>query len=170
MEINTGFAPTPEFEGGIPIRAGDIPTETVTLEESLVYLGSFGKIAVSSKLSKKDVLYCAVQCTVSAGDYEGMTVTINYLPLPVAAGPNASKKMKIQAQNTSAAFGRFRKSIKIPDSAVIPTVRLSEPQTIQAFQDFMAKYYGNSCKFMIKNQEFPEGSGRKRSGLSDFVF
>lgn len=155
-------------DGGIPINAGDLPIDTVKLEESDVYVGTLEKVVVSARPSKNGVLFCAVQCAVSQGDYEGVTVTINYLPLPIAVHPNASKKEKIYAQNTSAAFGRFCRSFKIKGE--IPKVSLSDSESVQRFQEFISKFYGNEGKFMIRNQEFPEGSGRMRSGVSDFVF
>lgn len=156
-------------EGEIPINPGDLPTNEITLEESQIYVGSLDRVAVSMKLSKKGVLYCAIQCTVTEGDYEGMGVGTNYLALPIAVRPDASKKEKIYAQNTAnAKFGRFCRSFKIKNE--LPPVRLEDPESIQRFQDAIAKNYGNIGKFQIQNQEFPEGSGRQRSGISDFVF
>ena len=72
------------------------------------------------------------------------------------------------AQNNNAAFSRFAKSFKI--SGPIPPVSLEHPESIQAFQDHISKAYGNRGKFMVQNQEFPQGSGRMRSSISDFVF
>jgi len=156
-------------EGMIPVNAGDLPVNEITLEESVVYVGSLDKVAVSMKLSRKDVLYCAIQCTVTEGDYEGMTVGTNYLALPIYVHPNATKKEKIYAQNTAnAKFGRFTRSFKVKGE--IQYVKLADPESVQRFQDWMGKHYGNTGKFMIQNQEFPEGTGRQRSGISDFVF
>lgn len=154
--------------GEIPINAGDLPVDTVLLEESGVYPCTLERATVSMKPSKKGVLYCAVQVSVTEGDFEGQMLTINYLPLPVAVGPDASKKERILAMNVSAPFGRFCRSFKI--TGVIPSVSLSNPDSIRNWQDWIEKFYGNNGKVTIRNQEFPEGSGRQRSSLSDFVF
>ena len=151
-------------EGGIPVNAADLPTDQVVLEESQVYPVTLDRVAVSLKLSKRDVLYCAAQTTVASGDYEGVPLGINYLPLPVGTHPNASKKEKIQAQNISAMFGRFCRCFGV--KGIIPPVSLDDPESIQAFQDFISKFYGNQGKVMVKNQEF---NGRDRSGISDFL-
>ncbi len=156
-----------EFQG-IPINPADLPTDGVTMEESQVYPAILEKATVSMKLSKKDVLYCAVQVSIPDGDYEGMVVSLNYLALPIGLPADASKKEKIHAQNLGAPFARFLRSFKI--TAIMPPVSLGRPDSLQAWQDWVAKAYGNRGKIMIKNQEFPEGSGRMRSGISDFVF
>jgi len=154
--------------GEIPINVGDLPIDTVLLEESGVYPAALERATVSMKLSKKGVLFCAVQVSVTEGDFEGQMLTINYLPLPVAVGADATKRERIQALNQSAAFGRFCRSFKI--TGAMPPVSLTNPDSIRAWQDWIEKYYGNNGKVTVRNQEFPEGSGRMRSGLSDFVF
>jgi hypothetical protein len=154
------------MEGGIPINVGDLPVNEINLEESQIYSGSLDRVAVALKESKRGLLYCAVQCTVTEGDYEGMTVGTNYLALPIGVRDDASKKEKIYAQNNAnAKFGRFCRAFKIKGEA--PAVSLSNPDSIQAFQDWIAKSYGNVGKFQVQNQEF---NGRMRSGIADFVF
>lgn len=153
---------------GIPVNAGDLPIDAVQMEESQVYPATLEKVVVASKLSKRGVVYCAVQVSIPEGDYEGMTVALNYLPLPIGVRSDATKKEKIAAQNQSAAFGRFCRSFKI--TGQVPAVSLASAESINRFHDFMSKFYGNRGKVMIRNQEFPEGSGRQRSGISDFVF
>lgn len=168
METTTGFPAGEESWPGIPVNPSDLPTDQVTLEESQVYPAILEKVAVSMKPSKRGVLYCAVQVSIPSGDYEGIILMQNYLPLPIGTHPNASKKEKVFAQNTSASFARFAKSFKI--NKMLPPVNLARPETVQAFQDEIAKFYGNSGKIMVQNQEFPEGSGRRRSSVSDYVF
>lgn len=156
-----------EFQG-IPINPSDLPIDAVTMEESQVYPAILEKATIAMRLSKKDVLYCAVQVSIPDGDYEGMIVSANYLALPIPLRPESTKKDKIHATNIGAPFARFSRSFKLPGG--MPQVSLARPDTVQAWQKWIAKAYGNRGKIMIKNQEFPEGSGRMRSGISDFVF
>ena len=155
-------------EGMIPINAEDLPIDSVPMEESSVYNGYLRKATISPKLSKKDVLYCALQLEVADGDYEGRTVMLNYLPLPVGISPDASKAQRIKIQEQNQAFGRFVKAFKI--SGRIPSVSLSNPDSLTAWQAWIEPFYDKVGKFTIRNQEFPEGSGRLRSSVSDFVF
>lgn len=155
-------------EGQIPINAGDLPIDTVTLEESNVYTGYLRRASVSPKPDRNGNVFCALQLEVAQGDFEGVTVQMNYLPLPQALSSDMTKAQKIKAQNLSAPFGRFCRAFKI--HGMIPPVSLTDPRSVGIFQEWITQFYDSIGKFTVRNQEFPEGSGRMRSGVSDFVF
>lgn len=155
-------------EGEIPINTGDLPIDAITLDESNVYNGYLKRATVSPKPNKSGAVYCAIQLEVADGDYEGMIVMMNHLPLPVPITPDMRKSERIKAHNQAVSFGRFVRAFGINDA--LHYVSLSDPESIREWHEWIEKFHGNSGKFTVKNQEFPEGSGRLRSGVSDFVF
>lgn len=155
-------------EGQIPIGINDLPIDTVPLSESDVYSGVLNKSTISPKLDKKGNIFASVQIEVSLGDFEGRTVMLNYLPLPVPIREDMSKGERIRAQDRAVAFARFCRAFRITGN--MPSVSFAAPDSITAWQEWIEKFYGNNGKFTVKNQEFPEGSGRLRSGVNDFVF
>ena len=168
------MAPT----GEIPMNPGDLPIDAIVLEESGVYDGVFKRATVSPKPNKSGFVFCALQLQVSEGDFEGITVMMNHLPLPVTADSLAdadgvstpTRKHTIQAHNHNVSFGRFALAFKIKDAAKAPKVDLRDPDSIGRWQEWISQYYNNRGKFTVHNQEFPEGSGRLRSGVNDFMF
>jgi|SRR5882724_1738698 len=154
-------------EGEIPINPGDLPIDSISLDDSLVYAVSLVKGIVNPKADKSGFIFCKLQYEVAEGDYEGMTVMQNWLRLPVALTANPSKKELVQKTNMNAPFGRFCRAFRI--THVMPPVRLEDRESIEAWQEWIEKAYGNIGKVTIQNQEFPEGSGRMRSGIADFV-
>lgn len=156
-----------EFEG-IPVNLSDLSVDAPVMEESQVYSAVLEKVAVSMKPDKGGRVFCSVQCSIPDGDYEGYVVQTNWLVLPYGVRPDASKRAKIQQQKDCAPFTRFARSFRITGTP--PVVSLGRPESIQAFQDWIAKSYGNRGKIMIQNQEFPQGSGRKRSGINEWIF
>lgn len=153
----------------IPVNPGDLPIEGVTLEESEVYNVEFKKAAVSPKLSKRGVPFCMLQFEIVDGDYEGVTVSMNYMPLPLVVAPDAKKRDQVQAHERSWQFGRFAKAFGIPKSEAFAMTMLTA-QSMAEWHEKIQEHYGNRGKITIQNQEFPAGSGRKRSGVNDFIF
>ena len=155
-------------EGQIPINAEDLPIDTVPMDESSVYTGELTKATLSPKLDKRDDMFCAVQVAVMEGDFEGRTVMLNWLLLPIPLSPDMNKRERVQAIDKSTSFGRFAKSFGIKGK--IPSVDIRNSESVSEWQDWISQFYGNQGKFTVRNQEFPEGSGRMRSGINDFVF
>jgi len=157
-----------EESGQIPVNAGDLPIDVVTMEESGIYVGILKQVVINPKLSKKQqIIFCMASLEVAEGDYEGRTVNHNYIPLPVAVTPDMNKAQRIRAIDLSVPFRRFSAAFRI--TGIIPPVKsLADAEGIRAWHEWISKFYGNQAKFQIRNQEFPEGSGRMRSGVSDF--
>lgn len=152
-------------DGFIPVD--NLPLEQVTLDDSLVYNVTLEKSTLA-KVDKAGDPFCNLQLQVVDGDYEGKTVMMNYLPLPIAVADTATKAVRIKAQDKSANFARFCKSFGIREP--MPVVDMADADSKQRWQDWIAKFYGNTGKITIRNQEFPEGTGKLRSGVNDFVF
>lgn len=163
---------TDDFDGEIPVNAGDLPIDAPEMDDAGVYTGELKKFTVSPKLDKNDKVYGSLQVEVTQGDFEGYTVMMNYLPLPIRVGENASKGQQVRATLNNVAFGRFVRGFGIKGE--IPSVKSVNGQPsregVQAFTEFMDMFIGNTGKFTIQNQEFPAGSGRMRPGVKDFVF
>lgn len=155
-------------EGAIPVNLEDLPIEGTPLDESEVYTGELVKSTVSPKTDKRGNVFVNLQVVVTEGDAEGKTVMLNYLPLPVPMLEEMTKRDKMRAEDISVAFARFCRSFGIRGR--MPQVDLSDPESIGVWQDWISQFYGRIGKFTVKNQEFPEGSGRLRSGISDFLF
>jgi len=155
-------------EGQIPVGSGDLPIDTPPMDESQVYTGSLMRVTLSPKLDKRGGMFSAVQVEVLEGDFEGFTVMQNYLPLPVAVDESMPKAERLRAMARGVSFERFCRAFGIKGAMPIP--RLGDSESCTAWQDWIATFYGNNGKFTVKNQEFPEGSGRQRSGVSDYVF
>ncbi len=155
-------------EGQIPIGLSDLPIDTVPRDESLIYHGTLNRATVSPKLDKNGYAYASVQVEITEGDFEGRSVSMNYLPLPVALSPDMTKSQRIRALDKSVSFARFARAFSIHGN--MPAVDHSDPDTISMWQEWVEKFYGNGGKFTVRNQEFPEGSGRMRSGIADFIF
>ena len=156
-------------EGAIPINPEDLPIDNVVMDDSLVYVGELVKAVVAQKLDRNGAAYCSIQVAVTDGDYEGRTVMRNYIQLPRAITSEMTKRDRILAQDGMVAFGRFCRAFGIRGTPM-PEVDHRNPDTLQAWQDWIGKFYGNTGKFTVQNQEYPEGSGRMRSGINDFVF
>ena len=155
-------------EGQIPVGSGDLPIDTVPMEESAVYTGSLKAAAISTKLDKKGNVYAAIQVEVVDGDFEARTISMNYLALPVLITQDMSKGERIRAMDKGVTFERFCRAFGIKSK--MPAVALGDVSTLEAWKEWVEKFYGNIGKFTVRNQEFPEGSGRVRSGINDFVF
>jgi len=151
-------------EGEIPVNARDLPISAPVMEDDRVYMVELRKFTVSPKLSVKGVLFGAIQCYVPEGDYEGMTISMNYLPLPIYLTADATKGQKTQAQINNAPFGRFANAFKVDGAA--PSVTLSDADSIQRFMEWIERAYGNTGKVTIQNQEW---QGNMRSSIRDFV-
>ena len=128
----------------------------------------FKRATLSPKLSKKDVLFCSAQFEIVEGDYEGATLMINYLPIPIAITPDDSKAARFQKSRLNEAFGRFCRAFKIVSK--MPPVSITDPESYSRWQEWISEFYENTGKVTIQNQEFPVGSGRLRSSVNDFVF
>ena len=156
------------MNGEIPINPGDLPIDGINLEESVVYTGELRRATISPKLDRNGNVYCAVQLEVADGDYEGMNVAMNYLPIPNPISEDAPKRDRIKAHNQAVSFGRFCRAFKI--DGAMPAVKAGDSESYNRWQDWVSQFYGRTGKFTVQNQEFPEGSGRMRSGVRDFVF
>ena len=154
--------------GHIPVGSGDLPIDVTPLDESAVYEGVLKKATLSPKTDKNGNMFCQLQLEVASGDFEGKTVMMNYLPLPTLVTSDMSKGERIKAQDRSVAFERFCRAFKI--SGKMPAVSHSDVDSLNAWQDWASQFYESQGKFTIRNQEFPEGSTRLRSGVSDFIF
>jgi hypothetical protein len=152
-------------DGMIPVGSGDFPIDVPALEESGVYTVRLMKVALSPKLDKRDLMYCALQTEVAEGDYEGYVLMRNYLPLPIAVPESASKAAKFQAQRISVDFERFCQAFKI--KSAMPVVKgVNDTEGKALWHEWISQFYGNIGKVTIQNQEF---QGRTRSGINDFV-
>ena len=154
-------------EGHIPIDINDLPIDTVPLDESAVYTGILKRATVSPRPDKNGYAFAAIQLEVTEGPYEGRTVMGNYLPLPVSIHEDMSKAERIRAMDKSVAFARFCRAFRV--KGTMPPVSHADPTSLADWQEWITQFYDNTGKFTIRNQEFPEGSGRLRSGVSDFV-
>lgn len=157
-------------EGGIPINLGDLPVEVIDMEESGVYSVKLKACDLADNLSKKGVLFCKPQFEVISGDYEGYTVFLNYLPVPVPV-PDEPKSDKIKAINNNAQFAKMCAVFGIKGN--MPPVRATDLASRRNWQEWMNQFTGDNGvtgKITITNQEFPEGSGRKRPNVRDFVY
>jgi hypothetical protein len=154
-------------DGMIPINLDDLPIDTVAMDDSQVYTGEFTKSTMSPKLDKSGNMFCAIQVAVTEGDFEGRTVMRQWLPMPVAISADMTKRERILAQDRSVTFTRFCRAFGIKGK--MPSVAL-DADSVSTWQDWISQFYGNLGKFTVQNQEFPEGSGRVRSGINDFVF
>ena len=155
-------------DGYIPTNVEDLAVDTVPLEESAVYSGLLRKATINPKVDKNGYIFAALQLEITDGDYEGRTVMMNYLPLPTPFTDDMSKAERIKAQDKSTTFARFCRAYGIKGK--MPAVALHDRDSIASWQEWVTRFYGNNGKFTVRNQEFPEGSGRLRSGVSDFVF
>lgn len=155
-------------EGTIPINPEDLPTEAPTLEDSAVYNVVLKKFVINPRRSKEGtgVIFGKVTCEVSDGDFEGATLMSNYLPLPI--GSDGTKRGDFLAQKNNAQFGRFCATFRIKGQ--MPAVDLNDASSVEAFNDWISQYYEASGKVTIRNQEFPAGSNRYQSGISDYIF
>jgi hypothetical protein len=153
---------------GIPVNMGDLPIDSAAMEDDKVYNGELKKITLARKKDKNGKTYCALQIEVVDGDFEGYTVMRNYLPLPIAVTEDMNKAQRIRAQQTSVDFGRFARAFGLKGE--MPHVDPFSDDSVANWQEYMDQFIGRTGKFTIENQEFPEGSGRQRPGIRDFVF
>lgn len=164
MTVADDFDPN---EQGIPVDPGSLPIEGVVLDESLIYAGALKRATVAPKLSKGGLMFCGITCEVMEGDYEGVSVSMNYLPLPIPLGNNPNAAQKVQAQQASFMFGRFAIAYKL--KGTMPRVSLANAESLARWQDWMSQFYNNIGKFTVQNQAFPEGSTTMRSNIRDFI-
>lgn len=153
-------------EGMIPVDSLQI--DAPPLEESGVYNVMLRRFTVSLKASVKGVLFGACHTEVVDGDFEGANLSNNYIPLPVLITEDMSKGEKYRYGRQNETFARFAKSFGLKGD--IPTATFQRPESLKAFEEWMQQFEGNTGKVTIRNQEFPAGSGRMRSGINDFVF
>lgn len=152
-------------DGQIPTNAEDLPIDTVPMDDSKVYVGELRKFTCAMKLDKRGGMYASIQIEVTEGEFEGRTVMMNYLALPMKIDPDATRAERIKALDRAVTFGRFSKAFKV--KGTIPYADGLEGA--QGWNNWMETFLGNGGKFTISNQEYPEGSGRIRSGIADFV-
>ena len=149
--------------GGIPINYGDLPTEGTVLDEGQPYRAELTKIALSLKRDKNNMMFCAVEVSVTEGDYEGKTLNRNYLRLPIAPRDGSAKEMN-RVKDMNEQFGRFCRAFKI--SGTPPELLFGDAESMARWHDFMSQFYGNQALVTIKNEEY---QGRVTSRLNDFV-
>lgn len=152
----------------IPVGSGDLPINVDPLSESGVYLVTLDKVGLSPKPDRHGSVYCQLQTTVCEGDDEGYTLAMNYLPTPVYVDADATARERKKAARINFMFERFCRSFKI--TGKLPEVRLTDYESMEAFKNLMSQHIGNVGKVTAQNQEFPEGSGRVRSSIRDFIF
>jgi hypothetical protein len=138
------------------------------MDDSAVYHGEFVRAALSPKLDKNGNTFCSIQVAVLEGDFEGRTVNRNYLALPVAIHQDMSKRERIKAQDLAVSFARFCRAFGIKGK--MPAANLGNAESTAEWQEWISQFYGNTGRFTVQNQEFPENSGRMRSGINDFIF
>ncbi len=119
------------------------------------------KAVINPKADRNGNTFAQLSIEVASGDFEGKTVQMNYLPLPKVVTEGMSKAERIKASDLGVPFQRFCRAFKI--TGHMPTDR-------EAWQDWISQFYESHGKFTVRNQEYPEGSGRMRSGVSDFIF
>lgn len=156
-------------DGQIPVNPEDYNLFETPLDESSIYVTTLDKVTLSPKRDKNGYCYCAIQVIVADGDFEGKTVTMNYLPLLVPFEPGMSKREMIAAQDKSAVFARFAKAYKVGGPIAYVTDP-TDPEQRERFTEWMSKYIGNTGKVTVVMNEFPVGSGRRRPNINDFVF
>lgn len=152
-------------EGQIPVGTGDLPIERQTLDDSKVYAARLERIALSPKTDKNGNVYCALQVEVTEGEYEGETLSRNYLPLPVAIDETMGKGQRIKAMNLGVDFQRFARAFGV--KSAMPSVEAGDADSAQKWQEWANSFVGNVGKVTIENSEF---GGRMRSAVRDFVF
>ena len=162
-----GLKVAPE-NGGIPVNPEDLPINNVLLEDDKIYEVELTKVAVSPKLSKRDKPYFAIQCVVTDGDFEGITLMRQYIEIPWKLDPDAPKRDRIQFQQSCRDLGRFCKAFKVKGQVVYAD--REDGSWRESFAEWLDSSVGNRAKVSIQNQEFPEGSGKFNSSINDFVF
>lgn len=156
-------------EGQIPVNLNDLPIDSAVLDDSSVYTGELTKATLSPKRDKNGNAYCAIQVAITEGDFEGKTVMRNYLALPTAITEDMTKRDRIKAQDNAVAFARFARAFGLKGN--MPGIGATfDASNVESWQSWIALAYGNTGKITVQNQEYPEGSGRMRSGINDFIF
>lgn len=159
-------------EGYIPVNPEDLPTSSALLDESEIYQVALKRIAISPKADKNNKAYCAVMVEVVSGDFEGATLVKNYLQMPWYLRPEVMTKRELYAATKQTEqFGRLAKCFKFKGSLppeLIPGADNYEAVRA-AWDEYFKMFYDNVGSVTIENSEFPQGSGRKRSALLDFI-
>jgi hypothetical protein len=149
----------------IPMGPEDLPIESTPLDDSLIYTGVIRAVNLSPKLDKRGNNYFSVQCEVlEPDDFAGKTVMHQYIPVPVELMENDDKATRMRKLDSSVSMGRFCKAFDIKNPGVV------EESGPERWNAILQANIGNVGKFSVRNQEFPEGSGRIRSSINDFVF
>lgn len=154
--------------GQIPINPEDLPIDVEPMDDSLVYTAILERAAIATKLDKRGGPFASLQFTIADGDYEGRTVMLNYLPLPIPLSEDMTKAEMIRTRDRGVMMGRFARAFHL--RGPMPSVtELNDRGAIDEWHDWIAQFYGNVGRLTVRNQEFPEGTGRMRSGVLDFV-
>src|SRR5262245_18823680 len=152
-------------EGRIPINMGDFPLNLPELDDSLVYRGELKRVIVNPTTAKNGFTFCKVQFELTAPEEAaGRYIGQNYLPLPVALSQTMSKAEYIQARNRGVPFKRFYEAFHLRGNP--PEVDLSDPKTIEEFQEWISQSYGNNGQFTIVNGEY---NGRPTVSVQDYI-
>lgn len=154
--------------GGLPVNPEDLPLENVPMEESAVYKCKLVEFKIGARLSKAGVAFGQVRFEVIDGDFEGYQIALNYMPLPVSVNEDMPKATKIKLINQNSMFAKFARAFGI--KGPLPAFNFQDLDTHKAYVEHIAQFYGNDGQLTIQNQEFPEGSGRLRPGVRDFVY
>lgn len=153
-----------DIDYGIPVNPEDLPSNDVVLDDGAAYRVELKGVTLSPKTDKNGKYYCAIKTEVNEGDYEGFTLTMNYLPLPYTIPASSDKKTQIRHQNDVARFSRFCKCFGI--NKTFPGVKLGNAESMREWQDFVSRFVGNPGAVTVRNEDF---NGRTVSRLSDFI-
>lgn len=163
-------------EGHIPVNAIDLPINVPALDESGVYTVTLKRVTLNPTRSKpKDgstgLIFCKIQTEVAEGDFEGAFLPMNYLPLPFHITSDMKKGEIYKATKANVPFGRFCVGFHITGPIPLEDeVNLLDSESINAWQDWISRFYESRAQVTIKNQEYPEGTGKLSSYVNDFIF
>jgi len=156
---------------GIPVNPEDLPIEAPYIDDtSAVYHVELNRI-VGPKADKNGLMFFGINTTITEGDYEGFMIGKNYIKLPIPMPPDAKKRERVQVDRHNSDFGRFARAFK-PRGALAPLFNLTtlnDSDAVARAREYLEQCIGNSAAVTVENSEFPQGSGKMRSAINDFV-
>lgn len=150
-------------EGMIPLGS-DLPIEVSTVDDSKIYQAIIDKWALSPKLDKNGVLYSSLVVIIAEGDFEGKSLSKNYMPVIMPIDPDAPKSVRIKTQDRNVDMARMVRAFKIKGE--MPVANPQDGDSLQKWQEWANSHVGSVGKVAAANEEY---QGRARSVLRDFV-
>ena len=136
----------------IPLAVDDLPTDTEPLDPSLVYTGTIKTLIKTDKVDKQGGQFLKGSVTITEPEeWSGKVAFDNYIPLPMEITSDMNDKERRLAKERGVKLGRLSASAKMKG------------------QPHLSEYLDREVQFTIRNQEYPEGSGRMTSSIQDYL-